>query len=52
MVKVEQKLKIKEDGDNRKVLLSDISVSGGIVNAYNALQLAEKTNSTTRVSSK
>ena len=52
VVKVEQKLKIKEDGDNRKVLLSDISVSGGIVNAYNALQLAEKTNSTTRVSSK
>jgi subtilisin family serine protease len=52
VVKVEQKLKIKEDGDNRKVLLSDISVSGGIVNAYNALQLAEKTNSTVRVSSK
>lgn len=52
VVKVEQKLKIKEDGDNRKVLLSDISVSGGIVNAYNALQLAEKTNSTARANSK
>ena len=52
VVKVEQKLKIKEDGDNRKVLLSDISVSGGIVNAYNALQLAEKTNSASRAKSK
>jgi subtilisin family serine protease len=52
VVKVEQKLKIKENGDNRKVLLSEISVSGGIVNAYNALQLAEKTNSTARVKSK
>jgi len=52
VVKVEQKLKIKENGDNRKVLLSEISVSGGIVNAYNALQLAEKTNSTARAKSK
>lgn len=52
VVKVEQKVKIKEEGDNRRVLLSDISVSGGIVNAYNALQLAEQTNSATRAKSK
>ncbi|OZA60937.1 MAG: hypothetical protein B7X75_02930 [Sphingobacteriales bacterium 39-40-5] len=52
VVKVDQKVKIKEEGDSKKVLLSEISVSGGIVNAYNALQLAEKTNSTARVKSK
>ena len=52
VVKVEQKVKIKEEGDNRRVLLSDISVKGGIVNAYNALQLAEQTNSATRAKSK
>lgn len=47
--KVDQKIKIKEDGSTRRVLLSEISVSGGIVNAYKALKLAEKTNSTSRV---
>ncbi|MFA6945317.1 MAG: S8 family peptidase [Pedobacter sp.] len=52
VIKVDQKVKIKEDGDNRRVLMSEISVTGGIVNAYNALQLAEKTNSTARVKSK
>jgi subtilisin family serine protease len=52
VVKVEQKVKIKEEGDNRRVLLSEISVTGGIVNAYNALQLAEQTNSAARAKSK
>lgn len=52
VTKVEQKVKIKEDGSNKKVLLSDISVTGGVVNAYNAILLAEKTNSTARVKSK
>jgi subtilisin family serine protease len=52
VVKVEQKVKIKEEGDNRRVLLSEISVTGGIVNAYNALQLAEQTNSASRAKSK
>lgn len=52
VTKVEQKVKIKEDGDNKRVLLSEISVTGGIVNAYNALILAEKTNSTANVKSK
>lgn len=52
VTKVDQKVKIKEDGSNKKVLLSEISVSGGVVNAYNALLLAEKTNSTARVKSK
>jgi|UniRef100_UPI004049E641 subtilisin family serine protease len=49
---VEQKVKIKEDGDNKRVLLSEISVSGGIVNAYNALLLAEKTYSSANSKSK
>ena len=52
VTKVDQKVKIKEDGNNRRVLMSEISVTGGIVNAYSALQLAEKTNSTARVKSK
>jgi hypothetical protein len=34
------------------VLLSEISVSGGIVNAYNALLLAEKTYSSPSSKSK
>lgn len=40
--KVNHKIKYKnEKGDNVRVLFSDICVSGGIVNAYNALKLAE-----------
>jgi len=42
VTKVEQKVKINEDGDNKRVYLNEISVSGGVVNAYNALILAEK----------
>lgn len=42
VTKVEQKVKINEDGDNKRVYLNEISVSGGVVNAYNALVLAEK----------
>ncbi len=52
VTKVEQKVKIKEEGTSKKVALSEISVSGGVVNAYNALLLAEKTNSTAAVKSK
>ena len=52
VTKVEQKVKIKVDGSSNKVPVSEISVSGGIVNAYNALLLAEKTNSTAAVKSK
>jgi len=40
VVKVDDKVRIREEGTNKKVLLSDISVSGGIVNAYEAIQLA------------
>lgn len=40
---VKQKVKIKgADGRNKRVRLTDISVTGGVVNAYNALLLAEK----------
>lgn len=51
VTKVEQKVKIREQGSNVKVPMSQISVTGGIVNAYNALLLAEKTNSTAAVKS-
>ena len=52
VTRVEQKVKIRVDGDSTKVPVSEISVSGGVVNAYNALLLAEKTNSTAAVKSK
>lgn len=52
VTKVDQKVKIREEGDSSKVPVSQISVSGGVVNAYNALLLAEKTNSTASVKSK
>lgn len=42
VTKVEQKVKINEDDDNKRVYLNEISISGGVVNAYNALQLAAK----------
>jgi len=44
VVKVNQKVKIKEDGETLRVKLSDICVSGGVVNAYNAIQLASQLN--------
>lgn len=42
VTKVDQKVKIKEDGTSKKVYLDEISVSGGIVNAYNAVVEATK----------
>jgi subtilisin family serine protease len=42
VTKVEQKVKINDDGDNKKVYLNEISISGGVVNAYKALVLADK----------
>lgn len=42
VVKVETKVKVKEEGDSKKLPFSELSVSGGVVNAYNALQLAQK----------
>lgn len=42
VTKVDHKIKYKNDrGENVKVPFSEICVSGGIVNAYNALKLAE-----------
>ncbi|MEJ7778519.1 MAG: S8 family peptidase [Daejeonella sp.] len=52
VTKVEQKVKIKEDGGSSKVPVGQISVSGGIVNAYNALLLAAKSSPTASVKSK
>lgn len=42
VTKVEQKVKISENGDTKRVYLNEISISGGVVNAYNALMLASK----------
>ncbi|MFN8407453.1 MAG: S8 family peptidase [Sphingobacteriaceae bacterium] len=42
VTEVGHKVKIKVNGDTQKVLLKDICVTGGIINAYKALQLAEK----------
>lgn len=42
VTKVDQKVKIKKDGNSKRVYLDEISVSGGIVNAYNAIVEANK----------
>lgn len=42
VVKVDQKVRVKQDGSSKKVYLDEISVSGGIVNAYNAIVEANK----------
>lgn len=42
VTKVDQKVKVKEDGSSKKVYLDEVSVSGGIVNAYNAVVEANK----------
>ncbi|RZJ78889.1 MAG: peptidase S8, partial [Flavobacterium sp.] len=40
--KVAHKIKYKnEKGENVRVMFNEICVSGGVVNAYNALKLAE-----------
>jgi subtilisin family serine protease len=45
VTKVDNKVKIEDKGDSRKVSFSELSVAGGIVNAYNALLQAEKISS-------
>ncbi len=42
VVKVDHKVKVKEEGSSKKVNLDEISTTGGIVNAYNAIQVASK----------
>lgn len=42
VVKVDQKVKVKGEASNRKVYLDEISVSGGVVNLYNAIVEADK----------
>lgn len=42
VTKVDQKVKIKKDGSTKRVYLDEISVGGGIVNAYNAVVEANK----------
>ncbi len=52
VTKVEQKVKIKEDGSSKKASLSELSISGGVVNAYNALVLAAKMSPSASAKSK
>lgn len=43
VTRVEQRVKVKgPDGRNMRVSMNDICVTGGVVNAYRALQLAEQ----------
>jgi len=43
ITKVDHKVKIKTGGSTKKVDFTDVCISGGVVNAYNALLLASKT---------
>ncbi|HEX8378638.1 MAG TPA: S8 family peptidase [Pedobacter sp.] len=45
VTKVNHKVKIREEGSKRNVRLDEISVSGGVVNAYNAIKLASEMSS-------
>jgi len=45
VTKVDQKVKVKIDGSSKRVYLDEISVSGGIVNAYKAIEEATKISS-------
>lgn len=40
--KPDQKVKISDNGESKKVFLKEICISGGIVNAFNAFELAAK----------
>lgn len=42
VTKVDQKVKVKSEGGSKRVYLDEISVSGGIVNAYKAIEGANK----------
>jgi subtilisin family serine protease len=42
VVKPTHTVTVVADGKPRQVMMSDISISGGVVNVYQALQLAEK----------
>ena len=43
VTKVDHKVKIKAEGSTKKVNFDDVCISGGVVNAYNALMLASQT---------
>ena len=42
VTKVDQKVKIKNESNSKRVFLDEISISGGIVNAYKAIEEAAK----------
>ena len=41
-VKIDDKVKVMDGRVSKKVMLSDISQTGGVVNAYEALKLAKE----------
>jgi subtilisin family serine protease len=43
VTKVDHKVKIKSEGSTKKVDFTDVCISGGVVNAYDALVLASRT---------
>jgi subtilisin family serine protease len=45
VVKLDQKVKVRDETGSKKVRLDEISVTGGVVNAYNAIQLASQMSS-------
>ncbi|MBC7912721.1 MAG: S8 family peptidase [Pyrinomonadaceae bacterium] len=45
VTKIDQKVKIRDNGATKKVKAEEISISGGVVNAYNAIQLASQIGS-------
>ena len=45
VTKVDTKVKVKDEGTSKKLPFSELSVSGGVVNAYEALKLAQKMGS-------
>lgn len=42
VVKVDQRVRVRKEGSSKRVYLDEISVSGGIVNAYNAVMEANR----------
>lgn len=42
VTRVDHKVKVKENGESKRVNFTDVCISGGIVNAYHALKLADE----------
>ena len=42
VTKIDHKVKVRDEGATKRVNFSEVCISGGVVNAYNALQMAAK----------